>query len=266
LHGLLQISRNSTITLILVLLLNVLSHAQSKEVEDNKTDEGVSRYILKSLPKNLLIGTRETFSGWNLAILGVGATSAIALSQTDADRAVKEDLEGSLGKFSVIGDIAGNGITLAGIAVSTYLIGVLMKDLKITDTGKALIEAQIIAGVFTRLLKITTGRDRPNGSGGRFNSSFPSGHASGSFAFASTIDSLYGHKVGIPLYLLAGYIGYSRISDNKHFLSDVLFGAALGTSAGRGVARLHKKSHNSKLAVVPYYDGSNMALILTMSW
>lgn len=265
-HRLSQINRNSAIALIFILLLNTLSNAKSKEVEDNKTDEGVSSYIFKSLPKNLLIGTRETFGGWNLAILGVGASSALVLSQTDADQEIQEGLEGSLGDFSAIGDIAGNGITLAGIALSTYLIGVFKENPKIADTGKALIEAQIITAVFTNLLKITIGRDRPNGSSERFNSSFPSGHASGSFAFASTIDSLYGHKIGIPLYLLAGYIGYSRISDNKHFLSDVLFGAALGTSVGRGVARLHKKSHYGKLAIVPYYDGANLGLILTMSW
>jgi len=35
--------------------------------------------------------------------------------------------------------------------------------------------------------------------------------------------------------MLAGFGGFSRLSDNKHFLSDVLFGAVLGTVVGRGV-------------------------------
>jgi hypothetical protein len=104
-----------------------------------------------------------------LAIFGAGATSAMALSQTDADQEVEEDLDGSLGNFSVIGDIARNGIMLAGIAVSTYLIGVLMKNLKITDTGKALIEAQIIAAIFTSLLKISIVRGRLTEAAGDFS-------------------------------------------------------------------------------------------------
>ncbi len=45
----------------------------------------------------------------------------------------------------------------------------------------------------------------------------------------------YGWKVGIPAYAVAGYIASSRLSEARHYLSDVVFGAAVGTLVGRTV-------------------------------
>jgi membrane-associated phospholipid phosphatase len=45
----------------------------------------------------------------------------------------------------------------------------------------------------------------------------------------------YGWKVGIPAYAFATYVGASRIQVQKHYLSDVVFGAAVGIVAGRTV-------------------------------
>jgi membrane-associated phospholipid phosphatase len=115
-------------------------------------------------------------------------------------------------------------------------------------------------------LKISVGRKRPNGEDNRFNSSFPSGHVSASFALASTFDSMYGYKVGIPLYAFSSFVGLSRISDNQHFLSDVLFGAALGTAVGRGVARIHKNKTGGNLSIMPYTDGESTGVALSMYW
>jgi membrane-associated phospholipid phosphatase len=77
---------------------------------------------------------------------------------------------------------------------------------------------------------------------------------------------MYGHYLGIPLYLFAGYVGFSRISDNKHFLSDVIFGAALGTAIGRGVAKIHKNECEGKFHIFPYTNGNGAGLLLTLSW
>jgi len=228
--------------------------------------ESPSSYIFDTLPKNLLLGAKESLWGWNLAILGVGAGAAIVLSQTAADDEIQDGVKGSIGDFADIGNIGGNGFTLAGISVATYIAGSVIEDEKIIATGKALIESQIVAAVMTSAIKVSTGRERPDGSGNRFTSSFPSGHASGSFALASTVDTMYGHKIGIPLYMFAGFVGYSRLSDNKHFLSDVLFGAALGTAVGSGVAKIHKGGDSSGVSVLPYSDGNGAGLMLALSW
>ncbi len=118
----------------------------------------------------------------------------------------------------------------------------------------------------TSAVKLSVGRERPDGSGSRFSSSFPSGHVSGSFAFASVFDVMYGYKVGIPLYAFASFVGLSRLSDNKHFLSDVLFGAALGSAIGRGVAKIHKNEKKGNFTVMPYSDGRSMGIAFALTW
>ena len=119
----------------------------------------------------------------------------------------------------------------------------------------------------TGALKLAVGRERPDGSGSRLSSSFPSGHVSGSFAFATVIDQMYGHKAGVPLYLAAGFVGLSRLSDDKHFLSDVLFGAVLGTVVGRSVARLHKQDDNGhRLSIMPFVYDRTAGLAMSFTW
>jgi hypothetical protein len=263
----LEVIKKSSIGFVIVFFLFSTLNAWSEDLGAQRNEEGnFTAYFYKTLPKNLLIGTKNCFLGWNLAILGAGGGSAIALSQTGADDDIQDSIKGVLGDFADIGNVGGSAFTLAGIALSTFAVGIISKNSRVVETGRALIEAEIITAVMTSIVKVSVGRERPDGSGNRFSSSFPSGHVSGSFALASTIDSMYGHYVGMPLYLFAGYVGFSRMSDNKHFLSDVIFGAALGTAVGRGVAKIHKNGCDSKVHIFPYTDGSGAGLLLTLSW
>ena len=77
----------------------------------------------------------------------------------------------------------------------------------------------------TQGLKVTVKEERPDGSD---NQSFPSGHASTAFQSASFVRKRYGWRYGIPAYVVASYIGYSRIDAEKHYLGDVVAGAAIG--------------------------------------
>jgi len=69
----------------------------------------------------------------------------------------------------------------------------------------------------------------------------PSGHTSHSFTVAAITNELYGREVGTVAYLIAGLVAVSRINDNKHFLSDVIVGAGIGTIIGRGFAKTYNK-------------------------
>jgi len=80
------------------------------------------------------------------------------------------------------------------------------------------------AMIFTHSVKRIINKKRPNGS----NYSFPSGHTASAFTGASFLQLRYGWKVGIPAYLLASYVGYTRIKANKHDKWDVLGGAVVG--------------------------------------
>jgi membrane-associated phospholipid phosphatase len=59
-----------------------------------------------------------------------------------------------------------------------------------------LIHAQLMAEGLTFMIKQATRRSRPEGSG----YSFPSGHATVTFASATVLQRHFGWKVGLPAY------------------------------------------------------------------
>lgn len=70
--------------------------------------------------------------------------------------------------------------------------------------------------------------------------SFPSGHSSFAFAFASVVTAQHGWGWGVGAHLLAAFIGFSRINDNWHYLHDVVAGMTIGMSYGWGIYFNHK--------------------------
>lgn len=78
-------------------------------------------------------------------------------------------------------------------------------------------------------LKYAIDKDRPDDSG---DDSFPSGHTADSFAAATFIQQRYGWKWGIPAYIGATFVGYTRVDSDKHYVEDVLAGAAIGIISG----------------------------------
>ncbi|HDR04667.1 MAG TPA: phosphatase PAP2 family protein [Candidatus Marinimicrobia bacterium] len=99
----------------------------------------------------------------------------------------------------------------------------------------------------TLLLKKVTGRQRPNGK----PYSFPSGHTSITFCTASVLHSWYGPKAAIPAYSAAAFTAFSRMQDNYHWLSDVIFGAALGIAIPHGLYQADKTNSKTTLRSIP---------------
>ncbi len=73
-------------------------------------------------------------------------------------------------------------------------------------------------------LKASIDSERPNG---RNNNSFPSGHASQAFASASFLDHRYGWQYGLPAYLAATYVAFSRVNSDNHRIRDVAASAVI---------------------------------------
>ena len=78
-------------------------------------------------------------------------------------------------------------------------------------------------------LKELISEERPDGSDDK---SFPSGHTSVSFAAAATLHKRYGWEAGIPAHVVAAFVGIARVKADKHFVHDVIAGAAIGEAAG----------------------------------
>jgi hypothetical protein len=81
------------------------------------------------------------------------------------------------------------------------------------------------AGGVTTVLKRIINQRRPN-EGDRL--SFPSGHTTTAFAFASVVGTQHEWYWGAMAYSLASFVGMSRINDNMHYLHDVFMGRLLG--------------------------------------
>ena len=76
----------------------------------------------------------------------------------------------------------------------------------------------------TYALKISIDETRPNGG----HYSFPSGHTSSTFSCAEFLRERYGWRYGLPAYLAAAFVGYSRVESRNHYTHDVVAGAAIG--------------------------------------
>ena len=74
----------------------------------------------------------------------------------------------------------------------------------------------------THFLKQTIDKKRPDGTN---NNSFPSGHTSSAFSGATFIHQRYGFNKAWPVYMVASFVGYSRIYAKKHYWEDVFAGA-----------------------------------------
>ena len=140
-------------------------------------------------------------------------------------------------------------IGMGATAASLYAIGRIRNDSKMQRTALLAGEAMADTAIVQTVLKDVTMRLRPvsyPASGWfatsssptsyiRGNGSFPSGHSIEAFAVATIIARRYGNHRWVPYaaYGLATVVGFSRLTLNVHFLSDVFMGGALGYSISR---------------------------------
>jgi membrane-associated phospholipid phosphatase len=117
--------------------------------------------------------------------------------------------------------------------------------------------ALIATSVVTEGLKEAFPKTRPDGSDRK---SFPSGHTSRSFSSAATIFNRYGPSYGVPAFAVASLVGVARVQGNKHFWTDVIAGAALGTATGLLIT--HKQVTDPKTAFIPWGDTKSLGMTI----
>jgi PAP2 superfamily protein len=167
-------------------------------------------------------------------VLGAGGAAAGIAHIWDDD--LKSEVENSpqLNDALAPGHTYGAFGVQALIGVGMYGVGWLSDSSSLAVTGADIMRAQLVSQVWVQAIKFTAQRTRPDGSN---DQSFPSGHSASAFATAAVLHRHYGWKAGIPAYLAAGYVATARVHDNRHYLSDVVFGAAMGFAGERTVMR-----------------------------
>ena len=131
------------------------------------------------------------------------------------------------------------------LALTWWIVGHVAGSERGASAGRDLLRAQISGATFTYILKYATDRTRPNGD----PRSFPSGHATASFATATVLQEHYGWKLGVPAYAFAAYVAGERGTQEKHWASDVTSGAVVGFMSGRTVT-LHLR--RERVAIQPH--------------
>jgi membrane-associated phospholipid phosphatase len=163
--------------------------------------------------------------------------------------------------FGVVPALAFSGVAAAAL-VDDRAAGVW------SDLGIVL-EATVIAANLNQLVKMSVGRERPfvhalpedekpqTSRPSDNNLSFYSGHTSPAFTLAvsaSMVATLRGYRLAKVVWAtslpLAGLTGYLRIAADRHYFTDVMTGAALGSAIGLLVPWLHRRSPGSTAVTV----------------
>ena len=259
--------------LLLTLLMAATPHIASA-ASFSLSDEVVSGATrLAGETRDLAVSTVDPDGGlwWTLTTAG-----AVALTYTFDDD-IHDKLAGihgsRLDKAADAGSFIGNPFLHLGIAAAVYGGGILADSPKHKELGEMLGEAALLADGVTFVLKEATGRARPLTGAGKDHfrpfqfttdyDSFPSMHTASSFAMASVVAATSDSwTTGALSYAAAGFVGFSRLYQDKHWASDVVLAAVLGEVCGRIVTHYHAGS-SQRVMLTPQTMGDGVGLALT---
>jgi membrane-associated phospholipid phosphatase len=214
---------------------------------------------------------------WLLPLAGATAVSLHYDAQTLATASTSPN------RIRVSNDISNAGTYGAiGAAGAAYVFGKITHNETARETGVLSLEAIADASVVTEVLKLATNRQRPSyGTGnGPFwpdgaaiyatNGSFPSEHATVSWAFAHLVaDETPGRLwLHLGLYAAATAVSVARVTSRNHFPSDVVVGSAIGYLVGGYVYRQHSDAYPSKprsFLITPVYDAPTQSYGMTVT-
>jgi membrane-associated phospholipid phosphatase len=187
---------------------------------------------VKAMVKGLFVDFKYLPSRENALWAGVGGGLALAVHPLDDNVHSAVVGNSTAENFFKPGAVLGSLPMLLGSASIVYVVGRVKDEPKVSHVGMDLIQAIAMSEIITESLKYATRRERPDQSGA---TSFPSGHAADTFAFATALERHLGWRYAVPAYILASYVATSRLPANRHWLSDVVFGSTVGIIAGRTV-------------------------------
>jgi membrane-associated phospholipid phosphatase len=155
------------------------------------------------------------------------------------------------------------------IGTTMYAAGRLSHDARLAELGLYGTEALLVGEAVGGVMKDVFGRARPyvdsvpNANDwsllrgfrkGNAYRSFPSGHTTAAFAAAAAVSAETSrwwpgaiYVIGPTMYGGAALVGLSRMYENRHWASDVIMGAAIGTFAGTKVVRYHRTHPGNRI-------------------
>lgn len=220
-----------------------------------------------------------TMSGKDAIIGGsvIGGTMLISTIDKDFRKIVSHKGRGTYNQDFLDGPTFYGYVQYSAIlGGAMYAAGLFSRETWLRKTGRMLLQSLSYGGTITIGMRYLLGRHRPFSSERNqyefswFNKlgdyqSFPSGHTVVAFStstiLAEQIDTWWARVV---LYGFAALTGYARMYNDQHWISDVIFGAALGYGSSMFVLKMErdrekeeKKKQRSKGGGFSFYPGIN---------
>ncbi|RPH96687.1 phosphatase PAP2 family protein [candidate division KSB1 bacterium] len=184
-----------------------------------------------------------------------GLIAAVAVSSA-MDRSMRKEMKDRPEGWAVsISDIGYNFSltrTTYIASASLYGLGLISDNENVRRTGLEVSESFLLASIGSQILKHSLGRNRPHLENGPYHfsgpnlkdekQSFPSGNTVTAFSLAAVLSAeAKSVPVSVLFYSLAGATAFQRMHRDRHWFSDTLGGAMLGTAVGLGVVHYHRQ-------------------------
>ena len=279
-------------TVVIALFVTIVAHAQA--ASPSPTPDA-SPSLEHEFLKNILRDQKAIWTApfhlkhddmsW-LAPIGIGTAALIVTDQQTGDELAESHRQLSTSRVISYG---GSVYGVAATAGAFYFIGRAAHNERARETGILGAEALVDSAILVTAIKEITQRTRPSGGVSRSDffdggSSFPSGHSIEAWSLATVIANEYhSHRaVQIAAYGIASAVSISRFTGEKHYLSDVLVGGAMGFGIGRYVYRTHHRTamsggseededlsveHGNRWpAIAPLFNGHAHSYGLGLGW
>lgn len=168
-------------------------------------------------------------------ITAIGLAAGLAAHQSDNGTLEEFQEDARFRALVKPGNLLGSFAVQAGGAFGAYMVGRWSGHPRLAEIGLDVMRAQIVTQTFVQATKFSVNRQRPDGT----SFSFPSGHVATTFATAGVLHRHLGWKVGLPVYGLGAYVGAARMAHNRHYMSDVIVGAAAGLASAYSLRISH---------------------------
>jgi membrane-associated phospholipid phosphatase len=178
---------------------------------------------------------------WWHGAIAAGALSAMMLVDRPVQRFAQHNSGTGADNVASVVRHFGQPEVYGTITVGLLATGLATHKPVITRAGGRLLTSLLIAGATASAGKYAFGRPRPDQSldldgfspfSGQ--TAMPSGHTTMAFALATSLaDEIHRPWATVGLYTLATGVAWSRINDNRHWLSDVAAGALVGITSAK---------------------------------
>jgi membrane-associated phospholipid phosphatase len=190
---------------------------------------------------------------WYEALVVVGGVGALMLLDEPVQRFTQNHLRSkTTDDISSVFRQEGEAPYYAGISLGVLGVGLVTGKAGVRRAGTRLVASVLLSAVEMEVMKHLVGRSRPNEDVGAFSfhpftslkdsagvetrGSMPSGHVTAAFAVATSLaDDIKSPLVHVLLYTAAAGTAFSRINDNRHWLSDAGMGVVLGIGTAKVV-------------------------------